>query len=494
MHDDDATERDAEDVDLGTCAAVRPLLGELIDDALDTATQQSVYAHLDCCSDCSLECEQLRMLNASLDDAFAESRLQASSLADRVLLANGEEGAMSNRTSWSGVGRRAVMGIAALAAACLVFAVAPSFRNSPVDEQRLAEMDVPSDHSVDLRETVDVVPVAHLVRSTGRLEYLGPNSNTWEVLAPGDISAFGCPSDSTLRTSEGALCELQTADGATVRLNEKTEISLPTATDVELVSGELWCETSPEKHVNVRAQKAATGNEVSDNRKWTVRCHDTNSSTTVQNDGGCMKVTAAAGNVELTIGETKQSVPAGSTCQVLDGNRVLVATAGDALSAVRWTQPLLAMAGHGNPELKTRVENLLAGVGGTKLSWMRESDLRALGEYAGVPLLEFVKGGASKNEQVKRRKAMAIAADTAPVWTVPEFLALLDDHDAEIRTSAAKALARLTGQSPPTSASTWLAQDGADAEVGREKVSAAEAKEMWRDWWAANSKSCVPGS
>ena len=492
MQDDDVIRVDSEDI--STCATVRSLLGELIDGALDESTLQSVQAHLDRCSECSAECEQLHAIDASLKSAFAESRLEASSVADRVLAVDGGERATPQRSLWSRVERRVALGIAALTAVCLVIAIAASFPNSPENELRLTGMDIPSEPSVGggqvgggqvgSSDLVDVVPVAHLVRSTGPLEYLGPNSNTWEVLAPGDISAFGCPSDTTLRTSEGAVCELQTADGATVRLNEKTEISLPSATDVELVSGEIWCETSPAKHVNIRAQQASPANDLANQWQWSVRCHDEKSSSTIQNDRGSVKVTAASGNVELTIGEKKQAVPAGSTFAVSDDDRVLVATTGDALDAVRWTQPLLAMAGHGDPELRTRVESLLAGVGATKVSWMRETDLRALGEYASVPLLEFVKGQASKDDPVKRRKAMAIASDTAPVWKVPELIALLDDDDGAIRTSAATALTRLTGQSPATAATSWTAVEDTDA---------VAAKQIWRAWWAANSSSCIPG-
>src|SRR5690606_40114537 len=153
---------------------------------------------------------------------------------------------------------------------------------------------------------------------------------------------------------------------------------------------------------------------------------------------------------------------------------------GNLVHAERWMQPLLTLGGHGNPELLQRVDALLARIGRTKLAYLYEQDLRNLGEYGALPLLRFVQSEASPQEPDRRHTAMDILADTAPIWMVPDLVALLEDDDPAIRVASARGLARLTGTDQGKAPEKWAA----------DPTELTAAVSQWRQWWQQHRFAC----
>lgn len=449
-----------------TCGQVLDQLGPLADNELDSITRALVESHVAGCPRCAAAHEKLTSLDEFLRASSTSVREQSATVADRVL-AN----TPAPRPSTTTITRQTPrilrrLAVVAAASVALLLVIRPPQRPShdpPVQT-------IPS-------PAANAVPVAFVVRATGPLEFQDPATQAWERVELASIPSLACPESSSIRTVPGTLVELETSNGTKLRLNEKTEVSLASPDDLELRTGHLWCQTGSANQVTIKATPLATDRDQSSGQTSLTlenlaacACTSPDSVATVFRQPDGVQVTAGSGNVEVTLGEQKHSIPAGRTASVSRNGVEVNAPAVTSLNAERWMQPLLAMAGHGNPELSQRVESLLADLGATKASWMRETDLRALGEYAAVPLIEFVKQERSTTDAVKRRRAMSIAADTAPVWTVPDLIALLDDKDAAIQASAAKALTRLTGQSP--------ARD--------------MAKASWTSWWEQNARVCIP--
>jgi hypothetical protein len=274
-----------------------------------------------------------------------------------------------------------------------------------------------------------------------------------------------------LRTEAAAVCELSTADGCQVRLNEKTEVAWPAKDELQLIDGQIWCQTPIETSLRM-----TTAQET----QWT--CTSGSESLASVSGTGSVRVLAVSGEVDVTAQGTRHPLRSGMTCVSANEEVSVRPSSEDFLLASRWMQPLLTREGHDNAELGRRVNAMLSQIGRTKNSFLLEQDLRNLGEYGALPLLRFVQTADAETERDRRQTAIRILTDTAPIWMVPDLIALLEDADPHIRGSAATALARLTRETQGLTADDWRG----------DRSRWAAGVSSWREWWTHHSVSCAP--
>ena len=197
---------------------------------------------------------------------------------------------------------------------------------------------------------------------------------------------------------------------------------------------------------------------------------------------GPTQVIAASGSVNVAIDGRQRQLRQGMECRLEANESIVEAPRVDVVLAESWMQPLLTLKGHGNPELSKRVDNLLAEIGRAKLSVLYERQIRSLGEYGALPLLQFVRSEESSNDRERRRAGMRILKDIAPVWITPELIGLLEDTDTEVRVDAAQALERLHGVKFGLSAEDWKNSEN----------TRSESIAKWKSWWSENRSGVAP--
>ena len=458
------------------CEQIRERLGEVFDGGGDESVRIAVEAHLAECAECRAEKESLVLLDANLTKALRSRQRAADSVADRVIQ-HLRAGRPSPQRGSTASLRVVVLLSSYLAAAAAGFLLAVGLLRSEqgeIDDLQAAGRATPG---FDAGPTL-AAPVARVVYAIGPSSYRPPEQEEWVPIVAGQIPAISCPAESVVRTERGSLCELETATGSRIRLNESSEVALRSGEDLELVQGQIWCRAGEAGTVRVAAKEAAE--QTADLCLFV--CPTRSECVLSCVEEGPLEITAASGAVNVVSDETVHEVPFSASCTVQGGAVTISEPSSQRLSAERWMQPLLTQAGHDNPELESRVRQLLAQVGRTKVSLLYEQDLRNLGEYGALPLIRFVQSEASRSEPGKRRVAIRIVADTAPVWMVPDLIALLEDDDPEIRSRSASALTRLTGESHGLTAGEWQG----------ERSQWSGGVDLWRGWWVQHGRSCSP--
>jgi HEAT repeat protein len=148
----------------------------------------------------------------------------------------------------------------------------------------------------------------------------------------------------------------------------------------------------------------------------------------------------------------------------------------DPLLATRWIHPLLIQKGAQDPELKNRVDAMLARIGQTKLSSLYESEIRSLGAYCVLPLIRYLESPQSQADPARRQTAARIIADLATTWAIGDLIGLLKSEDGIVRRHAAAALQRLTEETHGTTPEQW-----------QENLH-PETLEAWKAWWSENHR------
>jgi hypothetical protein len=449
------------------CSHTREQFGALIDGELTADEQTLVEAHVRVCADCRAALETLESLHGQLTATLQPLRERASAVADRALARWETVPAASppRPVTAGGLGRY----LAAAAAGFLLAAIL--FNMPPVSRQTVTVPAPAVDSAVDGSATESVA--ARVVLATGPLQFQAAPTEDWQTIPVEHLANFACPSDSRVRTESAALCELVTPRGDQLRLNEQTEIALSSQDAIELVGGQLWCRTSPDKSLRLTA---VDGHQAE--TAWT--CLPGSESLATKGTAGDVRILAVTGVVEVDAQGMRHSLPAGFSCRSTEIDVIARSSADEFLVASRWMQPLLTRAGHDNPELTRRVDDLLARIGRAKLSFLYEQELRNLGEYGTLPLLRYVQGATSNTDRGRRQTAMRIVADTAPIWMAPDLIALLEDADPEVRSLAAEGLARLTRETHGLSPDDWRGD--------RERWQPGVAS--WQAWWARHGTSC----
>lgn len=447
------------------CDAASELLNAWIDGELPPAEAAVLQAHLADCPECQSLAQRMRAQHAELKQAFYPQRAAASQLAANVLAAIGRDApAISQPVPATGFGWGALL-LALAAGFLLAVALFQPWRQRP--------------EGAEPRETVEMPqpepPIAHLVVATGAVEMRAPPATDWRSYT--DIKAFRCPSRGEIRTGADVRCELQTAEGCVIRLNHDTEIALDSPTSVAIRRGQIWCSSPDNVSLKVVAPETAAPAKPAAS-PWSLKCPSSSCVLTADQPGGDMQVLTSAGETELQTAHGRERLRPGERASIVDGQIIRSTEASDPLLEAPWVNSLLTCKPKGDGELAQRINEMLAQVGRSKVTWLYEQEIRGLGEHAVLPLLRYVQSPQSSAESEPRLQAMRLLSDLSPSWTVPELIELLSDDNAEIRVLAATALQRLTGLTHGRPPQQWRS----------DPEQCAATVEEWRQWWTNNRR------
>lgn len=423
------------------CDEVRSQLSAWLDGEQDGDASAQTEAHLAACADCAAVLQELVRQEAKLRRLFAADRAAADRLADRVLA----EPSVALRSFGFPLWRQALTAVFALAAGFLLALLLP--RPTPP----LAASSAPTPAG------------AELVLATGAIEV--GDARGWRELAAGQTAPIGC----SLRTPEKVACELKFPQGAEIRLAGGTEVQLISAQQIKLAQGQLW------SNVNASSQPFEV---LGKNAR--VAAKRSRFDFAERPDGAT--VTALEGSAQWSAGGRTAELAAGHRLRVADGKAETDRLSLDEMvHAESWLNELLRRKGPNDPELKQRVECLFAQIGQSKMDYLREDELRILGESCVLPLLRYVQGPESQGNPEKRRLACRLVADLAPTWAIGDLIGLLEDPDPKVKSSAAAGLKRLTGQTQGLEPPQW-------SSASPEACGAAQ--DGWRQWWQRNQFRC----
>lgn len=455
------------------CSSYRSLLSAWVDRELEAPDRARLEEHLAACPDCRGAAESLRELHADLGRAFQAPRAAAARVAEQTVVALSAGPPLERRT----IGRDRPGWTMVAAAAALGFVLALVIFPPGKGRQIAGDARNPAQNSATSRETPAATSVAWLVTSTALegVEYADETAKDWRAAAT--LAQFRCPAEGSVRTDDATRCELMTSDGCVVRMNAATEISFPSAGRIELRRGEIWCRSTPQAPLEVVRASADTpaAAATADSALFCCTASDATCVLKVAGSGEQLLVTAAAGNVSVQARDEKLQLAPSETA-TLTRDRVARDRSSDRLLATAWIQPLLIRKGHADPELTERVDELLARLGESKVSSLYETEIRSLGEYGVLPLLQYVQSPRSSASSRRRLVAMRIVSDLAPAWAIDDLVGLLSDTDPDVRSLSAAALERLTRQTQGVAPEVWRGEA-----AGWEPAATA-----WQTWWAGN--------
>jgi len=122
----------------------------------------------------------------------------------------------------------------------------------------------------------------------------------------------------------------------------------------------------------------------------------------------------------------------------------------------RWTMDLVLRRGdRSDPAVNDRIKELLYQMGGSKLEYMAEEEIRSYGTACVIPISKFVEDERSKEKPKTRQKAIRILSDNGDWFSVPALIKLLDESDKDNKNLAIKGLERISGQNYGDNKSKW---------------------------------------
>lgn len=422
------------------------LISARIDGELAAEDRRRLEAHLGECADCGATAEAMQLQDAQLLRGFAPHRKTAAAIADRV----SERLSPATRPIWT-------WWIPVLTSAAAGFLLAALILRP---WQKSARPTPPV-------QTVQALPIGRLDVATGAVELLPPGKDDWEQMVTGGTVVPG----SRLRTAPGVRCELAMSDGSEVRINEQSEIWLKGMREIDLARGQVFSLVA--KHPQA-FQVAAAGSTITAlGTRFDVERKLSQVVLAVVE--GSARLSGAAGNHVVKQGEVV----------AISGDRLTPMRGAEALEyATRWNDEILMLKGRDTPELSERVNDIFARIGEEKMAFLRENELRALGDHCVVPLTCYLQSPLSQQHEFKRVEAARIIADVAQPWCIPYLIELLSDGDGSVRLNAARALERLTGQDQGRSPEQWR-----DQNPGKNQ----SAIQRWKHWWEQN-KARYPGA
>lgn len=423
-----------------TCAEILERLSACIDGELEAAERAAVESHVASCASCAEALKATRAVDGSLDDAFAPLRERREAVTARALDAVRRETNPPNVTGFFKV---------LLAAAAGFLLAALIFR--PWGRPASPRADEP-------RETI-----ARLEIATGEVEV--KMGGAWAVLATG----AEIPRGASVRTSSRSKASFVSNDGSEIRLNGGTEMTFSEDRKVQLAGGQIFTAVQPAK----RTFEVATDDGV-------IKALGTKLD--IARQAASTILTVVSGRAEISDRRgTTETLEKGFTTSIEKGHLLPSPRSVNLYEATSWVNEILIFKGKDHPELEERVNEMLAMLGRTKMEFMGEEQIRALGDHCAVPLTRYLQSKASADDASRRRSAARILADIASPESITDFINLLSDADAEVRASIAKGLCRLTQRSMGMDPGEWKTAPAAE----REKAVAA-----WQAWWQSQTSGC----
>lgn len=411
-----------------SCADFEPRLNALVDGELAADDRAALDEHLASCEECRRTLEAIRAQHLHLEATFATQRRATEALADRIVLAaRPRRGPSLFRLVSSGAG-------AAAAAVLLCITLFQQRQVADLHERlTVAENSCQAlERQLHAPKVEAKLPVARLAVATGAVECRSTPQGDWEAVGPGR----GLDEGSWVRTADRSKCSFDCADGTELRLNGATEIRLEKPRAVRLARGEIYTRVAKDPAPYTVTTDQATIEALGTSLDIVHRPAQSTILTVVEGN-------ARMGGVAVPAGA--QAVASGYLCRVVDGQVQAPVAAYELSLLTKWVNEIVALKGKDSPELQVRVNQLLAQIGRTKMEHLAEGEIRALGDHAALPLARYIQSPESLGDPRRRRDAARILADLASAPSVPDFVALAADGDAEVRAQAARGLQRLTG-------------------------------------------------
>ncbi|MGI9457955.1 MAG: zf-HC2 domain-containing protein [Aeoliella sp.] len=425
------------------CKQIIDQLSAWIDNELTSEQSQAIEKHLDSCSECSTLADELRSMHEETVQEFSAASESAERVVERVInqipIQNSVRVSKSDR-----IWHRYASLVAAAAAGFLLAAVfLPRPTSSPTES-----------HNAQLAQ----IPFAAVRVSTGPLEVAPACDSTTFSEQKSPIVKVG----TKLRTGihKG---ELQTPSGATIRLDSETQISVRSEDELILESGRLFCCPSSDASTVAVSSKGATF-QISD-ATCDIKC-----------DGESVELIALDGSIQVLGDDSRSNVESGDKVRFVSGKIVDKVGVRDPVIETRWIHELLLRKSFDDDELQQRVEQLWASLGHSKMQYLYEEEIRAIGCSSVKPLSAFLSSEDESHQRDHRRKLAAqIVSDVADFRAIPRLIDLLDDKDPQVRLHIARGLKRITGRDMGMTPEQLM-----DATVQQRATLIVK----WREWWS----------
>ena len=399
------------------CDQVERHLSEYLDEELESEVASAIQVHLSACDTCSNRLSELRSIDTKLrglvlPDLSARIRAAVSAAA--------EESTVS-KTGLAGPWHGWAM-IVAVAASIVIVIAWPKMQVPTVPPPVAV---VPAPNGIEL-------VAATIVRGTGDVEILPLEADAWETLSC--EQPRGLRNGTRVRTSSDSLCEIETPNRARIRVDKNAELLVRDASQIEVRGGQVWCETSANGPLWLKA---------TDSLPLTFACPSSSEVQVTISERGAECTSLGEQDAQLTVGAVERQLPRGEKCLV-DSDRNIKREAAGFPAAKAWQLPLLALdENRRSAELTSILTPMLAEMGRTKVAYIYEQQIRALGPVGAIPLLAFVVDGASASQPDLRRTAIRIASGQADSTAIELLEKLVDDDDSYVSATAAKTLARV---------------------------------------------------
>lgn len=428
------------------CEAAETLLSARLDGPIDPQEALALEEHLSGCDECRAAGGALASQHIALRSAFAPRRRAAAEMGEIVAAR-----ISARRSRWRWLPIVAV----ACASAAAGFLVALRL---PVTHPALPTAPRP-DAVAATSYPSELHPAARLALCTGAVQIKDPADADWRIMETGGV----VPAQASVRTGPNTRCEFQLPGGSLIRLDEQSQVRFDDAGQIQLASGQVFSTTGNGAAAPVISIAQAS-----------VTCQQAQFDLSRQGDTSRLIVLEGTTTVA---GRQKTIARSGESVRIVGGEPGAPERLGDLLLATRWVNELLMMKGRDTQELDRRVDDLMAQIGGDKMDFLYEEEIRALGDHCVVPLTRFIQSPRSAGREQKRWAAARIIRDVAQPWNIPHLIELLEDHDGEVRASAAEALVRLTGSTQGISPDRWrtAAPDALQPRI-----------QQWQQWWEQN--------
>ena len=287
--------------------------------------------------------------------------------------------------------------------------------------------------------------IGHLVVSTGEVLIRDSEEKEFRILGNLEPIVPGA----TLRTGDDARCTLRLSDGASLRVERKTELTLQESRRIALDAGRVMAQLgSGGERLDFVAGGMAI---VAMNARFDLR--------------------QLSERTELVVleGEARfggQTVAEGYRGTAEEGAIQGIVRVRDLPLVSSWINELLTLEGHDREELHAQVASLLGQLGRTKMELLYEWEIRSLGEHCVLPLFHFIRSEEPGASRRQKQTAAFILADVAGVAHLERLVLLLEDDDGIVRSHIARGLARIVGQSFGFNNDYWR---GDDVTRGRER-------------------------